>query len=254
MAESREYQLRIDAYTPDSIPMSRLAEYLADLAQLMGYSKSVHFVRLEQGSTNIVHKVDAEDVPKVENRLRAVAQHDAPDDVMKAFRRLDARLASDNAVGALSGAEGTNVLSFPGRERPKPLEYGAFRQRSTIQGMLMRIGGRDKTAHATIQDGDIHYSGIELSHDLARQLSHYLYGKPLRLHGSGRWNRTTEGEWELLQFTVESFEVLDDSPLSSTLSELRTSIKDSRNLTLSIGYTQLPDHSASDSDNEDDDS
>lgn len=70
--EDAEYTSKIDAFTPDSLPMARLAEYLAALADLIGHKASTHFVRLERGSTKLVHKVEATDAPKVERRLRDV--------------------------------------------------------------------------------------------------------------------------------------------------------------------------------------
>jgi hypothetical protein len=221
MSKHHDYRFRIDAYTPETIPMARLAEYMGDLAELLGYKPSVHFVGLEPGSTAIVHRVDTEDVPKVETRLRQLDRNEAPPDVMKAYRSLDSKLANDNAIGSLTGLQRHRVIKFPGRDRPKPLEYGAFRQRATLQGVLVRIGGRDETAHATIQDGDTYYSKCSIKRDLARQLAPYLFGQPIRLHGSGRWNRNADGEWELLQYSVESFEPLDDAPLSSVLQKVR---------------------------------
>lgn len=222
MDNYREYKFRIDAYSPETIPMARLAEYMADLANLLGYKHSVHFSRLEDGSTTLVHRVDSEDVPKVEDRIKTVKRGEGPPDVLKAFRSLDSKLAKDNAVGSLLDVGGAKIITFPGRDRPKPLEYGAFRQRAPLQGILVRIGGKDETAHALIQDGDVYYANCVLKRDLARRLAPHLFGRPVRLHGTGRWNRDPDGEWELLQFSVESFDVLDDEPLSDVVGKLRS--------------------------------
>jgi hypothetical protein len=54
MAGSSEYRLKIDVYTPATIPMARLAEYMQEFAVLLGEAKSVHFVRLEEGSLNAI--------------------------------------------------------------------------------------------------------------------------------------------------------------------------------------------------------
>jgi hypothetical protein len=58
----REYRLRIDAFTPETLPMSRLAEYMADLATLLGEQERVHFARLENGSTALVHTIECHSV------------------------------------------------------------------------------------------------------------------------------------------------------------------------------------------------
>ncbi len=51
-----EFRLKIDAYSPKTIPMASLASYMNDLARLLGELASVHFVRLEEGSTVLVHE------------------------------------------------------------------------------------------------------------------------------------------------------------------------------------------------------
>jgi hypothetical protein len=45
--------------------MARLAEYMTELATILGEPAYVHFVRLKSGSTRLVHKVQFEAMPKV---------------------------------------------------------------------------------------------------------------------------------------------------------------------------------------------
>jgi hypothetical protein len=35
MSDTEEYRLKIEAYTPETMPMQRLAEYLAELALML---------------------------------------------------------------------------------------------------------------------------------------------------------------------------------------------------------------------------
>lgn len=102
-----ELWFRIDAFRPDTIPMARLAEYMAKLASLLGNQKNVHFVRLDPGSVVLVHRVDKEDQPKVNARLDALRRGDGPTDVVKAYHWLDGMLANDNAVGTLTDNQPT---------------------------------------------------------------------------------------------------------------------------------------------------
>ena len=67
-----EFYFWIDAFTPATIPMARLAEYMRELATILGEPAFVHFVRLKRGSTGIVHKVQIEAVPKVRDRATSV--------------------------------------------------------------------------------------------------------------------------------------------------------------------------------------
>ena len=84
MTDHREYKFRIEAYTPDTLPMERLAEYMADLAKVLGEPASVHFVRLDPGSTVLVQKVDEEAEPKVRQRVQKVHSGDGPPDALLA--------------------------------------------------------------------------------------------------------------------------------------------------------------------------
>jgi hypothetical protein len=96
-----EFRFMIDAFTPRTIPLLRLAEYMQDFAVLLGNEKSVHpGDRLEEGSTTVVARVEWEAEPKVRERLRSVRNKDGNDRVMEAAARLDDRLAEDNAKGA----------------------------------------------------------------------------------------------------------------------------------------------------------
>ena len=218
---SSEYTFRIDIFTPDTLPMARLAEYMAALADLIGHKESTHFARIEKGSARLVSCVEEHDAPKVQRRLEAVSSATPPQGTTKAFKTLDDMLAEDNAVGEIIGPAGAILIPFPGRTRPKALTFPAFRQNGSIDGQIMSIGGRDKTAHVTLQDGGLTYTNIDLDKDVARELAKHLYGAKIRLFGSGRWERHPEGTWKLLTFTVDRYEVLDDTPLADVLAELR---------------------------------
>ena len=54
----REYRFEIDAFTPATVPMARLAEYVSDLATMFGNNSYVHLARIEEGSTAPVVLVD----------------------------------------------------------------------------------------------------------------------------------------------------------------------------------------------------
>ena len=222
------YRLKIDGgYTPDTIPMKRLSEYMSDLAGLLGEPSSVHFYDLEEGSAIVAAAIDDPAIPKVERRVASISRGEAQDDLRIAFETLDKRLADDNAVGSLSayvnGLEtGAVVIDFPGRERPKPLDYGLVRQRGSIEGMLVNVGGRDKTSHLQLEDRDRTYTGINVSRELAKEIAKHLYGSVIRLHGTGRWRRDEDGVWQLNRFNVDSYDVLDDTPLHDALASIRS--------------------------------
>ena len=56
---STNYRFRIaDSYTPASLPMERLAEYMAALARLLGEPAHVHFDGVRAGSAVLAMSVD----------------------------------------------------------------------------------------------------------------------------------------------------------------------------------------------------
>src|SRR4029077_2307562 len=99
MSDDKRLVFYIDAYSPATIPMAKLAEYMADFAALLGKEHAVHFERLKEGSTAIVSRVDYEDVPKVTTRLTEIRNGNAPKDVARLVAEIDKRLANDNATG-----------------------------------------------------------------------------------------------------------------------------------------------------------
>ena len=220
MKEQREYRFVIDAYRPDTLPMARLAEYMGELARLLGRVDQVHFVRLEAGSTVLVQGVEPEAAPDVAGRLHALRQDGPPEDAAKAFTALNRYLADDNATGLLQESGGAEVLRFPGCEAPAPLTFGAFNQTGVLDGVLIRIGGRDETVPAHLRDGDtIHLCNA--TREMARRLAVHLYGPPLRVNGNGCWERDADGCWVMKRFNIATFDVLYDAPLGEVAQRLR---------------------------------
>lgn len=230
-----EYRFTIDAYSPDTLPMSRLAEYMADLARLLGEVDHVHFLRLEPGSTALVQCVESEAVPGVQERIRSIAHGNAPNDVLKPFRSLNTRLAADNASGSLQEGGSGQVVKFPGRNQPDPLTYDVFNEPGVLDGVLIRIGGRDQTVPVHLSDGNVIHI-CNATREMARQLARHLYGNTLRVEGIGRWKRDANGTWLLKRFNIKGFQELSGTLLSKVVDQLR-SVKGS-------GWRSIDDPSA----------
>ena len=217
---TRTYHFAIDGFSPRTLPMARLAGYIADLANLLGQPEHVHFDRVSEGSATLVHEVDEAAVPAVEQRLGAVGRDDAPKDVTKAFRAMNERLAKDHARASLREPGGAEIVPFPGVEQTRGLAYGPFRERGTLDGVLIRVGGKDDTVPVHLLDGDkVHICNA--NRDVARRLAPNLFGPILRVHGEGRWERDEDGNWKLLRFDIRDFEPLDDVPLGEAVRRLR---------------------------------
>ena len=69
MSKGKERRFKIDVFTPDTLPMERLAEYMLQFAMLLGETERVHFVDVSRGSAVLRARVEDVAVPKVERRL-----------------------------------------------------------------------------------------------------------------------------------------------------------------------------------------
>jgi hypothetical protein len=215
-----EYRLRIDAFTPATLPMKRLAEYMAEFARLLGEPERVHFVRVDESSAVLVSRVDTQASTKVAKRLLEVRSGVGDLEGIKAEKKIDAMLATDEAVGQLLDESGAEVIPFPGRNRPKPLRYGPFREDGVLEGILIRIGGKDDSVPVWLRDGRMIHKCMA-KEELARRISlHYASRDFLRVWGTGRWMREEDGSWSMEQFDIREFEPLDAASLPDVIRRL----------------------------------
>jgi len=216
-----ELKFEIGAYTPDTIPMHRLAEYMVDLAKLLGAESQVHFVKVKKGSTVIVHRADIEAYPTIRKRANAAKDRDAPVEIRQAFERIEQRLRQDNAKGAKLISPDMKLLEF--RVSPSASRYPTVSKQGRITGVVMRIGGKGDWVPVHLEDLDgtqlICEAKVEQSVELARH--HYRAG-PIEAFGLGKWQRLDGGGWELEHFRIHSFNPLKDEPLRETFTRLRS--------------------------------
>ena len=112
MAEAGEFRFTIDRYTPETLPMARLAEYLSQLATLFGEKQAVHLTTSEAegaGATGPWAKV------KYDRQIVAIAKVSGA-----------TAIYSDDDVRTLGGRHGIPVLGLA----DLPLPAGA------AQGLL----------------------------------------------------------------------------------------------------------------------
>lgn len=215
-----EFRFKVEGLTPSTLSMWRQAEYMLELARLLGEREHVRFRGVEAGSAVFALQVEHQATPKVRSRLAAAQAPNPDSDIIRIVRKIDRMLADDNATGELKErGQRAVVLKFPGRDGVVA-EIGPFVQDDALVGTLVRIGGEDKTSHATLADGDRTYH-CEMSHDLARRMSPNLYGKPLRVTGRARWKRSREGTWDLVDFKALDFSVLSDASFRQAVGQLR---------------------------------
>jgi len=215
-----EYRFKIDVFTPETIPLARLAQYLGDLARMMGENANVHLARVEQGSTVPVIRVDYEAVPKVQERLRLVRFNEGPLEARRAYREINRRLVEDNANGVLLDPDASKVIQFPGRDGANQTEFGPITQTDSFQGVPIRIGGEGDTVPIHLEDGEIKHI-VHAPRRIAKEIASHLFTSVVRIEGKGKWMRTKLGEWEMLSFYAHGFEVLTEGDIRANLDRLQ---------------------------------
>jgi hypothetical protein len=214
-----EFRWRIDAYTPEIMPLARLAEYLGELAKILGEDHSIHLIELEPGSTVLVHRIDGEAVPKIRDRVAAVRRGDAPAAAMRSYNKVNKLLRNDSASASLL-EDGTEILEFPGKKAELP-HFPAVSERGEIDGEVLRVGGAaDPVPILLATETGTVLSGCWAKRSIAKPLALRLF-EPVRLFGEGKWARTTEGRWVLNWFRIDSFQPLESEGLADALTKLR---------------------------------
>jgi len=221
MPEAKKVHFRINAYTPQTIPMDRLALYMREFAHLLGEPASVHFDELIAGSACIVASIEHTAIPKVEERLTRTASGDPPADARQAIKALDDMLASDNTDGVLSEADGATLLPFPGVTQRRQLAFGPFNQAGTLDGVVIRVGGRGDPVPVMLETRDGFETHCIASRGIAKGLAAHLFDGEVRCTGVGRWHRDAQGNWLLDRFTISGFEPLDNRPLGDVVRDLQ---------------------------------
>lgn len=213
------FALRIKEYTPSTLPMNKLAEYLKDFSDLLGNPEHVHFKGLTKGSAVLKASVDDEYESAALTRLSTVNEFQEGD-AGKAYTKLNERLLKDNASATLKFGK-KNIVEFPGRKSKLKRRIGPVREHGQLEGELIRIGGKDESIHITLLSG----SGESLklttgSKELAKEMAHHLFST-VRVEGLGVWYRSDKEGWELESLKISSYEVIEDCSLIDVVAELQ---------------------------------
>lgn len=215
-------RFRIDAYSPATMPLARLARYLHNLGTVLGESDGVHLVGVEDENTVPLLAVDPEAYPKLRTQVEAAIHGRGSARALKARKAIETDLAEDNADYAeLVDEDGARLLHFTGdtTDNDEP-EYGPFRQSGTLDGVPIVIGGKGDPVPVHLQDLDrVHV--CRASRDLAKRIGKHLFATPLRVSGVGQWFRDRRGAWTMTNFRIDGYTELRSESLTATTARLQ---------------------------------
>ncbi|MCY4038798.1 MAG: hypothetical protein OXF09_05005 [Hyphomicrobiales bacterium] len=221
MKDQHKFSFKIDSLTPEDLSMKRLGEYITNLAQLLGSEEHVHVVGIESGSVDLVVGIDRYHEEEVMQRVRNASQGEGPQQANDAFQKIGKDLRKDKSEGRLFDPRGKEVTDFSEWLRSNQEEFGPFEQEDSFDGVVMRVGGKKELVPVLLQSGDDEISCLA-SRNMAKKLANYLFEKELRVFGTGRCRRDTDGKWRFNRFVIADFEVLDTTPLTTLVERLRS--------------------------------
>ena len=221
MTQGQQYRLKIDAYTPETMPLKVMSEYLSDLATLFGEEGCVHLIDVEAGSTCPVVLVDWEAEPKILDRITKARNGEGPQDAVIAIDRINKRLEKDNGSARLLMPNKSELLEFPGVKKSKPIVWPSINQTGTIYGIPVAIGGKSDPVPVHILDGKVEHH-LLADRTKAKAIAAHLFTANLKITGRGRWRRLENFTWNLERFIIDDFEPVRLVSMDDTLAELRS--------------------------------
>lgn len=216
----KELHFSIEDASPHTVPMARLADYLRELAKLLGSEDEVHFLRVDNGSADLTMECEAEVEPAITDRVQRAVKGQGPKEAVSAYKTIRGLLERDDKSAFMEWKDGDVVIHFPKKVSAGAETFGPFWQEGTLDGILVKIGGLDETVPVhLIYEGSHHICNT--TRNVAKTLGSHLYGHPIRVHGKGKWYRNAEGKWELRWFDIYHFEELNDDTLLDVVARLR---------------------------------
>lgn len=224
MADFEELSFVIPGYTPDTMPLDVLIEYLKEVSIVVGNPEDLHLVGIQKSSTAPVFHVAKPAAERAREQAARVGRGEGTKAQTAAFNRLRRFVRRDSRDAArrpaLLRSADRILLEIPAAPEDSGILIG-IRQASQVDGKLIRIGGDGENASLQMTDlQDRLLTGFTVKHHMVKEMAKLIY-EPIRVTGIGIWGRDEEGVWNLSKMEVQSYEALDDETLETMLDRLR---------------------------------
>lgn len=215
------FKFTVPGYTPETMPLDRLMEYLNQLSIVLGSPGDLHLVAIEKSSTRPVLAMRHDVAVRARHHAREVAQGGGSQRRRDAFNTIRRMVSEDGGKPAVLRAPEGQILKFPSVDTGQDQVIHAIRQPTSLEGALVRVGGIGENAQLLIQElnGNV-IAGCTASRSVAQAMAPLIY-RSLRVSGIGTWHRNEEGKWAIVRLHVQSFEPLDESELEDVVAKLQ---------------------------------
>ena len=209
------FMLRIMRRDPDTLPMSRLGEYMIGFAELLGVENRPIFRGIKKKSTGLRAYTQPDRTP-YSRALIKLAKSDPSSKPARHLHAIEGMLSEDAIAEAQILDENDNVIYGVFGHKQEDDNAERLVQEGWVDGVVTGLVGADDTMHLHLRDHferglKLNVRDVALARDI---LAHFRIGF-VRLLVRGTWIRTENG-WspEASKCTVQRFEALEDTPLS----------------------------------------
>jgi len=216
------FSLRIKGFTPENLPLSRMAEYVSALAELIGDDVQASFERVTKGSAQLKINIRDDDAEIAVNKIRLASSADEGSSARRGYEKIQSLLASDKTSAEFRPHKGAVILNFPGAPK-NVLRLATLKETGEINGRIIKVGGRDETIPISIRIPDGSVVSCTANVEMARKLKRYLL-EPIDviLFGEGKWQRTESGAWEIIDFRILDVSEIDFANFDAELEKVRS--------------------------------
>lgn len=216
------FTLHIEGVDIDNISLEDIGQYLTDFAELLGRDAAPRYHAIKRGSLTLAAKVPREREIDVKTRGFLLRTGDAPEEAVRARQRISKRLGVHRARKAtLLDPSRDKVIEIPIDRPVAMVETPPLTRAGTVQGKVIRLGGRQDVVSVEIQDVDGHIYLCRASRELARRLAREMFDQTIRAQGSGKWIRGGDGVWCVQEFLISTFDILESESLGEVVKQLR---------------------------------
>ena len=224
MSEFEKFSFVIPAYSPETMPLDRLIEYLQQISVMIGNSANLHLVEIQKSSTSPMFIVPKREALIAIENIAKFKRGDGTREQARAHIRIGRMVRRDAPGGrrpATLRSTASVILEIPAAPDDLGVLTGV-RQTTTFDGVLISLGGVGDSAAVRLQslDGQV-VSGFTATRSVAKDLAKLIY-EPIRVGGPGVWGRTEDGVWALEKMQIQSFERIEDEPFGEMLVRLRS--------------------------------
>lgn len=210
--KNQTFVFRMQNMAPETFPISRLAEYLAQIGKFFG-GKKVYFSKVRKGSACLDFKTSDEQYSPNDFRELSVEQR-------KAERQINKMLNEDKSSASLKSGR-ANIIKFPGNV-PEKQEICEVRQRDFIDGVVTKISlsKKENKVSIVIMENDGETKDFFVEKDLAKEIAPFVFDVSLRFYGEACWRRSEEGMWSLTSFSVNGYDRLETDGIHKLIDDI----------------------------------